>query len=170
VDDSKIGKTKHCVGVDEPQEIENFLATIPSDYWLGKNIFRILCTLSFLVMTYIILESQTSPVQASTVVSDKIPGFNFAAVGDWGCNSDTEATVVNIRNKNPELVLALGDLSTEQSADCWLEIIKTIDSITRINIGNHEDKRSEDFTEYMNHFGLTKPYYSYNYQNVHIYR
>jgi Calcineurin-like phosphoesterase len=94
--------------------------------------------------------------------------FNFAAVGDWGCNSNTDATVNNIKGKNPELVLALGDYSYQPTATCWLNKIQSIDSITRINIGNHEDTVSKGFNQYMEHFGLTKPYYSFNYQNVHI--
>ncbi len=94
--------------------------------------------------------------------------FNFGAVGDFGCNSSTDATVDNILDKNPELVLGLGDYSYQATADCWLARIQPIDSITRINIGNHEDQESEGFEQYMNHFGLSQTYYSYNYQNVHI--
>src|ERR671910_293573 len=37
--------------------------------------------------------------------------FNFVAVGDWDCIDETEDTVDNIIDKNPELILALGDLS-----------------------------------------------------------
>src|SRR5918994_4436811 len=55
---------------------------------------------------------------ASTLSSD----FNFAAAGDWACTSDTTDTVNNIVDKNPELVLGLGDYSYEDSADCWLDI------------------------------------------------
>jgi predicted phosphodiesterase len=93
--------------------------------------------------------------------------FNFAAVGDWGCTSDTDDTVDNIRDKNPELVLGLGDYSYRDSASCWLEKIQPIDSITKINIGN-EDLGPDLLDEYINHFGLTQLYYSYDYQNVHI--
>lgn len=28
--------------------------------------------------------------------------FNFVAAGDWGCTSNTDATVSNINGKNPE--------------------------------------------------------------------
>jgi hypothetical protein len=94
--------------------------------------------------------------------------FNFAAAGDFGCGSSTDATVTNMRGKNPELVLALGDYSYQATADCWLDSIQSIDSITKINIGNHEDENSTDFNKYMDHFGLTLPYYSFNYQNVHV--
>ena len=36
--------------------------------------------------------------------------FNFVAVGDWDCTSETEDTVDNIIKQDPEFVLALGDL------------------------------------------------------------
>ena len=94
--------------------------------------------------------------------------FNIGAVGDWGCNSNTEDTVDNIDSKSPELVLALGDYSYRSTATCWLDDIEPIDSITKINIGNHEDDNSEDYNTYINHFHLGNPYYSYNLNNVHI--
>jgi hypothetical protein len=94
--------------------------------------------------------------------------FNFDAVGDWGCNSGTASTVNNINGRSPERVLALGDYSYQSTATCWLNAIQPIDSITRINIGNHEDEDSEDYNTYKNHFGLGNPYYSYDYQNVHV--
>ena len=94
--------------------------------------------------------------------------FNFAAAGDWGCTDDTTETVNNIIDKNPELVLGLGDYSYEDSADCWLDIIQPIDNIMKISIGNHEVEEESILAEYMNHFGLTSQYYSFDYQNVHF--
>jgi hypothetical protein len=94
--------------------------------------------------------------------------FNIAAVGDWGCNSNTDKTVNNIVGKSPELVLGLGDYSYQATATCWFDKIKSIDSITKINIGNHEDDDSESYSSYINHFKLGNPYYSYNLNNVHI--
>ena len=48
---------------------------------------------------------------ATLTTSSSIPNtdFNFAAVGDWECNPNTADTIKNIQNKDPELVLALGD-------------------------------------------------------------
>ncbi|MFN2435439.1 MAG: hypothetical protein ABR515_08720, partial [Nitrososphaeraceae archaeon] len=37
--------------------------------------------------------------------------FNFAAAGDFGCSTNTQNTVENMKSKEPEIVLALGDLS-----------------------------------------------------------
>jgi hypothetical protein len=45
--------------------------------------------------------------------------FNFAAAGDFGCTSNTRKTVENMKKNDPELVLALGDLSYQKSANCW---------------------------------------------------
>jgi hypothetical protein len=95
-------------------------------------------------------------------------GFNFAAVGDWGCTSHTTDTVNNILDKSPELVLGLGDYSyDEDSADCWFDIIQPINNIMNIAIGNH-DIMGSILTEIMNHFGLTNQYHSFDYQNVHF--
>ena len=101
---------------------------------------------------------------ASTLSSD----FNFAAAGDWACTSDTTDTVNNILGKNPELVLGLGDYSYEDTADCWFDIIQPINNIMKIAIGNHEIEEESILTQYMNHFGLTSQYYSFDYQNVHF--
>jgi hypothetical protein len=78
--------------------------------------------------------------------------FNFAAVGDWGCNSNTKSTVTNIQGKKPERVLGLGDYSHAPTATCWLNTINPIETITRINIGNHENNADEGNSQYMNAF------------------
>ncbi len=97
-----------------------------------------------------------------------LPDFNFAAVGDFGCGSDAVDTVNNIVNKNPELVLALGDYSYRSTADCWLELWAPLDEKTKIAIGNHDDDPPSQLNQYMSHFNLTKQFYSFNYQNVHF--
>ncbi len=94
--------------------------------------------------------------------------YNFAAAGDWGCSSNTNAVENGIAAKRPERVLALGDYSYQSTATCWLNIIRPTDSITKIAIGNHEDDDNEDYQKYISHFGLTNPYYSFNYNNVHV--
>jgi hypothetical protein len=38
----------------------------------------------------------------SIAITTTLPGFNFAAAGDWGCTSHTTDTVNNIVDKNPE--------------------------------------------------------------------
>jgi hypothetical protein len=107
-----------------------------------------------------------SPSPPSTAT---LSNFNFAAAGDWACTSHTTDTVNNIVDKVPELVLGPGDLSYEDTVDCWLEIVEPIDDNMKIAIGNHEVEEGEPkLTQYMEHFGLTEQYYSFDYQNVHF--
>jgi hypothetical protein len=94
--------------------------------------------------------------------------YNFGAAGDWGCSSNTRNIENGIVAKKPERVLGLGDYSYQPTATCWLNIIKPTDSKTKIAIGNHEDDNNEDYQKYISHFGLTNPYYSFNYNNVHV--
>jgi hypothetical protein len=97
-----------------------------------------------------------------------IADYNLAAAGDWGCSSNTDKTVTNIKGKSPERVLALGDYSYQSTGSCWFNKIGTIKSITKIAIGNHEDDDNEGFSGYMSQFGLSKTYYSFDYQNTHV--
>ena len=94
--------------------------------------------------------------------------FNFVAVGDWDCTGETEDTVDNIINQDPELVLALGDLSYNGKAKCWLDLIEPIADKTKIVIGNHEKDSSKLLKDYMNYFGLENQYYSFNQKNIHF--
>ena len=94
--------------------------------------------------------------------------FNFVAVGDWDCTSDTEDTVDNIIKQDPEFVLALGDLSYNGKAKCWLDLIEPIAEKTKIVLGNHEVDSSKLRKDYMNYFGLKEQYYSFNHKNIHF--
>ena len=102
---------------------------------------------------------------ASTLSSD----FNFATAGDWACTSDTTDTVNNILDKNPELILGLGDYDYYgPDANCWLERVQPIDDKMKIAIGNQDVEMESKFAQYIEHFGLTNQYYSFDYQNVHF--
>jgi predicted phosphodiesterase len=95
--------------------------------------------------------------------------FNFAAAGDWGCNSNTDKNVQSMIAKESELVLGLGDYSYESSADCWLETISPINDKMKISIGNHdsdEEEGPEITLQFLDHFKLNKQYYSFNKGNV----
>ena len=101
-----------------------------------------------------------------------IPDFNFAAAGDWSCDSEATFTVNNIKSKDPERVLALGDLSYQSTADCWLSKISPIGKNKfAIAIGNHDDAEDGSAAlkqQYLETFGLPKSYYSFDYQNAHF--
>ena len=110
----------------------------------------------------------TTTTTTTTKSANNKEGFNFAAVGDWACTSKAKDTVKNIIDHDAELVLALGDLSYDSGAKCWLKIIKPIAEKTKIVIGNHEVESSKKLKDYMKAFNLEKQYYSFNYQNVHF--
>ena len=134
----------------------------------------IITIFSFLVL--ININNNFDIIYAQTTTT--IPNFNIAAVGDWGCNSNTDKTVNSIKAQSPELILGLGDYSYESSADCWLDTIEPIyDSNNpnannmQISIGNHENSGSEDLNTYLNAFSLTRQFgqvYSFNFNNVHF--
>jgi hypothetical protein len=107
---------------------------------------------SFLITQIVVLLSNNDEYKAYGSLSD----FNFAASGDWGCNGCAVNTVNNIVNKNPELVLGLGDFSYQGTADCWFEIIAPLDDKMKITIGNHDDETTSLLNQYMSHFNLTK--------------
>jgi predicted MPP superfamily phosphohydrolase len=96
--------------------------------------------------------------------------FSFVAAGDWGCDEKAQRTVKNMQNKTPDLVLALGDLSYQKSADCWLDMMSPLLNKTRIAIGDHEYhfKNSSRLKEYLDKFHLPNQYYSFNHKNVHF--
>ena len=64
---------------------------------------------------------------------------HIVASGDWHCTDDAAKTVSITKSMKPELVLGLGDYSSEETTDCWVNLSKPVDSITRIAIGNHDD-------------------------------
>jgi hypothetical protein len=94
--------------------------------------------------------------------------IHIVAAGDWGCSSNTEKTVNNAKSMNPQLLLALGDYSYENTSTCWLDLIKPVNSITKINFGNHDVENDTLSNSYLNHFGLSKQYYSFDINNVHV--
>jgi len=126
-----------------------------------KLAIKLILLISFLTICSTLLIYE---FQRASAITD----YNFAAAGDWGCTSNTDATVSNVNGKNPERVFGLGDYSYASTGTCWFNKIAPIDSITKISIGNHEDDSTEGFSGYMSHFGLSQTYYSYDYQNAHV--
>ena len=84
------------------------------------------------------------------------------------CPRYTKDTVKNILRQNPEIVLALGDLSYNGKAECWLQLIEPFKEKTKIAIGNHEVETGKLLKDYMDFFRLKEQYYSFNQKNVHF--
>jgi len=113
---------------------------------------------------------------AENIDSDTIltgNSLNIAVASDWGCTEDTKKTSQNIQSKNPDLVIAPGDLSYEGSADCWTNIISPFKSKLMISMGDHEYQDTQGgesgiMNDYLNPLALPKTYYSFDFNNVHV--
>src|SRR4029079_13801741 len=104
-------------------------------------------------------------------ISSSLSDFDIVAAGDWGCGMQANRTLDHILDKQPEVVLALGDLSYDRTADCWLNLVKPIIGRVKIAIGYHDLDQSGKYSreeQYLKAFNMSKPYYSFNYQNVHF--
>ena len=145
---------------------------MPSPSTIFPSVFLLIIVIAIVILSSTSIERVTTEdhsVYASPSNTSTLPGFNFAAAGDWGCTSHTIDTVNNIVDKNPELILGLGDYEYYgDDADCWLEIVEPIDDKMKIAIGNHEVEEESKLTQYMEYFGLSNQYYSFDYQNVHF--
>lgn len=95
--------------------------------------------------------------------------FNFVAAGDFGCGKNANRTITNMLVRQPEVVIGLGDLSYQKTADCWFHVVSPLDTDGRLKIaiGDNEMYPAK-FTEYMKHFNMDSPYYSFDYGNVHF--
>ena len=128
-------------------------------YFIGLSIFCLNNKYSFA------LESQAS---------NNNDEFNIITAADFGCSIRAQENIKNIEKFNPELVLVPGDLSYKKTAACWINMTKPLDSKIKIAIGNHEDYEEEGTKgeklkkSLMDHYGLDKSYYSFDYNNVHI--
>jgi hypothetical protein len=107
----------------------------------------------------------TKPISETT--------FNIAVAADWGCEENTEKTVENMQKMNPEIVIAAGDLSYDESAACWFEIIQPLKSKMKIAMGDHEYSDTSGgavgvVNQYLKPLNLTNTYYSFDINNVHV--
>jgi calcineurin-like phosphoesterase family protein len=112
-------------------------------------------------------------VEDQNIVTKK-DGINLVAAGDYGCNGVTEEVVNQMKEKNPDLFLALGDLSEDKNPACFFDQFSDYDGNVKIALGEHDtDSNNKDdspsrFAQYANHFELDQPYYSFDDQNVHF--
>ena len=122
-------------------------------------------------------ETETAATKANATEIKTPPltpkNFNITVASDWGCKEDTQKTADNIQSKNPELVIAGGDLSYKGSGECWTDIIALFESKTTISMGDHEyhdtyGGKNGAVNDYLKPLGMTNTYYSFNINNVHI--
>ena len=142
---------------------------------ITQSPLMVFLTICFIVITIFCLNnSNNNAFGIQTETSNNKNGFNIIAVADVGCSIRAQENIKNIDKLDPELFLVAGDLSYEKTPDCWFNMTKSLDSKTKIAIGNHDDyeeegkKGSKLKRSYMDHYGLDKSYYSFDYQNVHV--
>ncbi len=114
----------------------------------------------------------TTFVSQNQIINDE-EKIKIVAAGDFGCSPIAENNIKQIELQNPDLFLALGDLTYEPSMDCWYDMTEKLDSKTKIAIGNHEDDEEEEGSQelidsLLEHYNLQNSYYSFDYGNVHF--
>ena len=132
-----------------------------------------LCAILILICLLFLFcsSSQVSTVTGQDNAGQYVQKFNFVTAGDFGCGAEPNSTIEGMRKKDPEIVIALGDLSYDKSAACWLNSIIPLDTFGRVKIsfGDHDlTRKMFKYNDYLRHFNMTKPYYSFNYANVHF--
>ncbi|HJR85735.1 MAG TPA: metallophosphoesterase [Nitrososphaeraceae archaeon] len=112
--------------------------------------------------------SGINSVSGESVVNGKSE-FDFVIAGDYGCDSKTRQTIEGMEDEDPDLVFALGDLSEVKDSNCFFDIISDLDEDGRFKVAlGDDDTTSTRYGDYINHFDLENPFYSFDYQNVHF--
>ena len=124
----------------------------------------VLSLISLLLLALVTDSGSGLFLQKSLAASDT----HIVASGDWHCTSDAQKAVNMAKSMNPQLVLGLGDYSSEKTKDCWVNLIKPVASITKIAIGNHDVGHDGLADSYLKHYGLSKQFYSFDIKNVHV--
>ena len=153
---------------------KNFLPDIHGRFGHNRNYLvnhtkKVNLLLAVFVMVNCVLCFQLEVVFATSSLSPSIQSeqnleFNFAVVGDMGCNAMTEKINNDINNKTPEVILALGDLSYQRdTADCWLNIFSPIETKLKIVLGDQDYRSNSVLRQYKTHFNMSQEYYSFDY-------
>ena len=127
--------------------------------------------LSFSALSLIYISNNSYQVYAQNLSKND---FNIIVTADVGCSIRAQENIKNIEKLNPELFLVAGDLSYKKTPDCWFNMTKSLDSKTKVTIGNHDDYEEEgvigdNFKKaVLDHYNLNNSYYSFDYKNVHV--
>ena len=79
-----------------------------------------------------------------------------------------------MKKKNPDLVLAVGDLSETRDPDCFFKMFKSLDEKGKLKVAlgfhdmNDGDDSSSRFSQYLSHFDMADSFYSFDYKNIHF--
>jgi hypothetical protein len=136
-------------------------------YNLNVNVYGILL-ISVLSVTFTIsLETSSVDAENQTMSSSSTfnstlmfvdEKYNIIAAGDWYCNDETERTVQNVINANPDLVITTGDhVKDVKSADCWIEMSQQLRDKMRIAVGNHDAEFKKIYKQIVDYHQLDNP-------------
>ena len=131
----------------------------------------ILFIISIIAFSLFYIPNTTLPIYSENQTKND---FNIIAIADVGCSIRAEENIKNIEKLNPELFLVAGDLSYKKTPDCWFDMTKSLDSKTKVTLGNHDDYEEEgvigdNFKQaVLDHYHLNNSYYSVDYKNVHV--
>ena len=156
---------------NDDDDDDGFFSVVPEDYYSFEDNGEESKVASKENNTFNQNPLQAPPPPTTTTL--KKQSFNIAVTADWGCEKDTKKTVGNMQKKNPELVIAAGDLSYHKSSECWFDIIKPFKSKMKIAMGDHEYSDTTGnatgvINQYLKPLNLQKTYYSLDMNNVHI--
>ena len=151
-------------------KIQNTLDSMSRGHLVSS--FSIKCLiLLFLISFSLVFLINNSYATDNEVAVSKVQNFNFAVAGDFGCGDEAKKTIEMMSSKQPELVIALGDLAYKKNPECWFDLISPLEKGNRfkISFGEHDVSRGNvTYVKYLNHFNLSKPFYSFDYNNVHF--
>ena len=101
--------------------------------------------------------------------------LDFVVAGDYGCDSKTRQTIKDMVEQDTDLAFALGDLSEVKNPNCFFDIISKLDNKDKFKIAlgesdtdSNEVRSSSRFSDFVRHFDLESPFYSFDYKNVHF--
>jgi hypothetical protein len=75
-----------------------------------------------------------SPFGNPNGASEKSTTFRFAAIGVFRVSKVADETIDQLRAIDPKVVLALGDFSYKETAECWHDLTAPIEKRKRIAI------------------------------------
>ncbi|MDW0233869.1 MAG: metallophosphoesterase [Nitrososphaeraceae archaeon] len=101
--------------------------------------------------------------------------LDFVVAGDYGCDSKTRQTIKDMEEQDTDLAFALGDLSEVKNPNCFFDIVSKLDNNDRFKItlgeadtDSNKARSSSRFSDFVRHFDLESPFYSFDYKNVHF--
>ena len=135
---------------------------------------------SFITSSFDVVDSSESSKDNSALGGNldlHIPNseLDFVVAGDYGCDSKTRQTIKDMVEQDTDLAFALGDLSEVKNPNCFFDIVSKLDNKDKFKIAlgesdtdSNEVRSPSRFSDFVRHFDLESPFYSFDYKNVHF--